>query len=534
MAVKRISKGIIGYGGLLSIVGVLLSVTVSAYDGALPVRLTPDWSRDKFVRYEGDPIRIAVEVQEECFVTVWAMDGTGAIRVLWPHHTSYCNHLWPGERRMIEFGEELTAAHPGPVFIFAFGDRNVRSRFHYQDEQVPILARGPYARRGNEELFLTQREQQFPLAIGYRVKRDVRTVTASQARQLAEELESFVYNDYERFVPIVDRFLDWMDQATSRYPGRDYGSSIVDLYVAPWRYSPKSYRVIAGRYQPPTQREYRRVHFDPFTNYGSWITIGSMQVWQPDVDQSWRPFMHGCWAWTRYGWTWFSYEPWGDITDHYGFWSWHPRFRWVWVPSDVWKPAPVFWLAYREHVVWYPEIPPPNLVRALGREFTYGRDVPGANMVARRYFASENLADFLIPPKQVADMTAKSRDGSMQLTSGPDRAVIERELGKRIASVDLTEGARVKIDTLNREFAPKMASESSGAAARIKNLINTRQQAMGGASSASPAEPKPQVPQTKLEPRKQEPKGKRYGMPSFDTAAYEAEQKEAEQEEAKE
>ena len=56
--------------------------------------------------------------------------------------------------------------------------------------------------------------------------------------------------------------------------------------------------------------------------YGEWIEIGyDDYVWRPyKSDYNWRPYSDGRWEWTRNGWYWVSYEPFGWATYHYGRW----------------------------------------------------------------------------------------------------------------------------------------------------------------------------------------------------------------------
>src|SRR5439155_372045 len=72
--------------------------------------------------------------------------------------------------------------------------------------------------------------------------------------------------------------------------------------------------------------------------YGTWIDDDQNgQVWQPAVSVDWAPYTDGYWAWTPYGWTWVSSEPWA-WTFHYGRWGLLPG-GWAWVPGTVWGPG---------------------------------------------------------------------------------------------------------------------------------------------------------------------------------------------------
>jgi len=67
--------------------------------------------------------------------------------------------------------------------------------------------------------------------------------------------------------------------------------------------------------------------------FGQWVTFGDgSQVFVPDTTSDWVPYQNGYWYMSSYGWTWQSYDGFGDITDHYGSWRHHNRYGWVWVP----------------------------------------------------------------------------------------------------------------------------------------------------------------------------------------------------------
>jgi len=90
------------------------------------------------------------------------------------------------------------------------------------------------------------------------------------------------------------------------------------------------------------------------TPYGAWYDDGSLgRVWRPRVAIGWSPYVDGRWAWTSWGWTWLSWEPWA-WTFHYGRWSWAPFWGWVWVPGTVWGPAWVSWHSGAGYVGWAP------------------------------------------------------------------------------------------------------------------------------------------------------------------------------------
>jgi hypothetical protein len=95
--------------------------------------------------------------------------------------------------------------------------------------------------------------------------------------------------------------------------------------------------------------------FDDLEFYGMWHWVEPFGwVWRPTVVLEWRPFTHGQWLWTEYGWTWISYEPFGWATSHYGFWAHDFALGWVWIPGYEWYPACVEWIFFDDYIAWAP------------------------------------------------------------------------------------------------------------------------------------------------------------------------------------
>jgi len=99
--------------------------------------------------------------------------------------------------------------------------------------------------------------------------------------------------------------------------------------------------------------------YDQLAPYGEWFQLQSYGwVWAPnDVPDGWRPYTHGRWAYTDYGWTWVSDWEWGWAPFHYGRWHFDPYHGWVWVPGREWAPAWVAWRYGGGWVGWAP-LPP--------------------------------------------------------------------------------------------------------------------------------------------------------------------------------
>jgi len=144
---------------------------------------------------------------------------------------------------------------------------------------------------------------------------------------------------------------------------RDYGSDIPD---------PED--VMAGRRPRPTAGDRvdpvpaeppARVEFEDFRSelspHGRWVDTpeyGTVFVpYRQTQVTGWRPYLYGQWAWTAYGWTWVSDEPFGWATYHYGRWAHRPALGWVWVPGYTWGPAWVAWRYGEGAIGWAPLYP---------------------------------------------------------------------------------------------------------------------------------------------------------------------------------
>jgi hypothetical protein len=101
------------------------------------------------------------------------------------------------------------------------------------------------------------------------------------------------------------------------------------------------------------------IFYDDLAPYGHWFAHATFGwVWTPyDVPYGWRPYTHGHWVYTEFGWTWVSHWRWGWAPFHYGRWVFDPGYGWVWIPGTVWGPAWVVWRWSDDWVGWAP-LPP--------------------------------------------------------------------------------------------------------------------------------------------------------------------------------
>ena len=105
--------------------------------------------------------------------------------------------------------------------------------------------------------------------------------------------------------------------------------------------------------------------YDYLAPFGTWIQLGRHgYVWCPrHMGYRWRPYTHGHWIWSDFGWMWMSDYEWGWMPFHYGRWGWDDDCGWFWVPDVIWGPAWVTWRYSDLYFGWAP-IPPGVAFRA--------------------------------------------------------------------------------------------------------------------------------------------------------------------------
>ena len=94
------------------------------------------------------------------------------------------------------------------------------------------------------------------------------------------------------------------------------------------------------------------VFYNDLAPYGSWYNDPTYGWVFAPPSPSYVPYSNGHWAYTDYGYTWQSADPFGWATDHYGRWVW--ANRWVWRPDTTWGPAWVQWREGDGYVGWAP------------------------------------------------------------------------------------------------------------------------------------------------------------------------------------
>lgn len=241
--------------------------------------------------------------------------------------------------------------------------------------------------------------------------------------------------------------------------------------------------------------------YDYLSSYGDWVNNAPYgHVWIPrDVPYRWRPYSHGRWVWTNYGWTWISSFEWGWVPFHYGRWGWERDLGWFWVPDTVWAPA---WVAWRWGDLYYGWSPlPPGAAWRGG--MIYVDDIPDYYwlFIDGRYFLDSDLRRFVLPYERnitiirttVARTNLVQRDNRI-VNDGIDIDQIRRTTGNEVVRYDLRDALRPGQPKLgsrevelyrpeirrNDEAKPRrvIGKEEAGEALRSKSLRGDRRPAL--------------------------------------------------------
>jgi hypothetical protein len=149
--------------------------------------------------------------------------------------------------------------------------------------------------------------------------------------------------------------------------------------------------------------------YDELEPYGRWVDCSYGDCWVPErVSRYWQPYSNGEWVYTEYGWTWVSYDPWGDSPYHYGTWVYTNRYGWAWIPGTVWAPAWVTWSYSDNYVGWAPL--PPSI--AFGSSGYSGRAIrmrPTQYVfVPTNRFVGSNVSSVRISPQRSATIFSQT------------------------------------------------------------------------------------------------------------------------------
>ncbi|MBI4547283.1 MAG: hypothetical protein HY707_04830 [Ignavibacteriae bacterium] len=222
------------------------------------------------------------------------------------------------------------------------------------------------------------------------------------------------------------------------------------------------------------------IFYSSLTPYGEWIACDFGYVWRPlHVAHGWRPYLHGRWVWTRYGWYWASYEPFGWATFHYGRWYYDDYYGWIWIPDDVWGPAWVEWRYDNDYIGWAPL--PPHATFSLHIGITFANrwiaPVHYWNFVPCRYFTTTRIVEYVQPIERTRRIFGHTRgvvnirtENNRIINRGVDVDFVEQKTNRRIREVQVVHSDHDRRERIVREanrervevFRPKLENRKEG------------------------------------------------------------------------
>jgi hypothetical protein len=258
----------------------------------------------------------------------------------------------------------------------------------------------------------------------------------------------------------------------------------------------------------------RQFH-DELLEHGDWVLVEPIGwVFRPRVNTvAWRPYQDGHWIPSySYGWVWESNEPFGWITDHYGFWFFDEFQGWLWQPFGAWAPSWVAWVQVGDYVGWAP-LPPDGAGAATDGGSEESRQAPGGTFT---YVSTQALAsgvsstragfvrDIPDPSQSVHPIDRIASRAGVYWNAGPDPELVLGQANAEMLRMGEREG-KVPIPEPPREFSrdlptlrlPQLEQRTTRtwSAARRELLAerSRRSSAAPGGAAPSPA-PAPSAP----------------------------------------
>ncbi len=260
---------------------------------------------------------------------------------------------------------------------------------------------------------------------------------------------------------------------------------------------------------------------------GNWVTIHGMRYWSPftymiSEDEAWAPYRNGYWAQsdTLNSLVWISFDPWGWMTEHYGFWRYHQVYGWLWSPFNQanfsYHPYCATWFDDGSNYVgWYPycEVNPSNYSDGVERGFVdgygLGSDVAssfgesddpfhaGFTILSLNHFTDQNVANSFqhtLVNQQFNSIVVNAVKKAFTLNSfGPvPRSVIEDRLGIIPVTTLITAGRNGSIEVAQGVYAvPLRYTEiasllKGGQAFAIGSAVDARSVTIDSSSAGKP------------------------------------------------
>jgi hypothetical protein len=191
------------------------------------------------------------------------------------------------------------------------------------------------------------------------------------------------------------------------------------------------------------------IFYSSLSPYGEWVNADVGFAWRPlHVNHQWRPYLHGRWAWTDYGWYWVSNEPFGWATFHYGRWTYDDYYGWIWIPDRVWGPAWVEWRYDDDYIGWAPLTPYAQFSMNAGIVWSnhWVAPVHYWNFLSCRRFTTARVSDYVEPVERTRRIFGHTRgvvdirsDRNRVINGGIDARFVERRANIRIPRVDVVD-----------------------------------------------------------------------------------------------
>ena len=224
----------------------------------------------------------------------------------------------------------------------------------------------------------------------------------------------------------------------------------------------------------------RTDYYQELAPHGEWIYVSNYGwSWRPRValsTVSWRPYFdNGHWLHSDVGWYWQSNYSWGWLPFHYGRWSHHGAYGWIWHPGDVWGPAWVSWRVHSGHYGWAP-LPYYSTFspafgfsyrgRRVGADFGFGLTSFHYSFIPRRHFGLRGFHGHRVRGRAHYDCFYGSQvhhhyhyhsERRAPVNQGINVREVERETGREIQRAALR---KADVDVMRR---PAGRSDGGGA-----------------------------------------------------------------------
>jgi hypothetical protein len=227
--------------------------------------------------------------------------------------------------------------------------------------------------------------------------------------------------------------------------------------------------------------------YSSLSPYGEWLELQpNVYGWRPShVNDDWRPYMYGRWAWTDDGWFWVSDEPFGWATFHYGRWYYDDYYGWIWMPGYDWAPAWVEWRYNDNYIGWSP-LPPYAVFNInIGIHFTthWAAPVHYWSFVHYRHFCDYRVTNYYEPIERTRRFFGNTRskndytfENDRITNRGLGREFVERRSGEKIRTTEMVETHDRQTERIIREgerpkvevYTPRDADISGSTRDRIE------------------------------------------------------------------